>query len=547
MAYDPALDLLYIGVGNGSFYNQELRSPGGGDNLYLSSIVAIRPKTGAYVWHFQETPGETWDYTATQPIILADLVVDGRPRKVLLHAPKNGFFYVIDRTNGRFISGRNFVPVNWATGLDPKTGRPIENPAARFDRTGKPFFLLPNPGGAHSWYPMAHDARSKLVFLPVVNGPFPMLADRNWKPSVMGFDTGVDFSILSDPATARLVTPELLSTVGQPGPALLAWDPVAQKEVWRVRQTVQFGGVLATAGGVLFGGQGGRFVASDMKDGRALWSFDAQTGIVAGPISFMAGGEQYVAVLAGAGASYPVAAGTAILPNVSRLLVFKLDGTAKLPPAPALRIGRIAEGLPPEPQSPDLVKRGTYLFMNHCMFCHQATSAIGPDLTFSPTLGDARAWRAIVRDGALAKRGMVGWSTMLSDADIDAIRAMFVNTAQAYQARGKRAAAGVHGRPIATGAVSPGLRGRNRGMPALGSRFRAGCPSGFGGPGCGGAGRVRGLTAPPDLDFRRPPGVGAAQPAGASRAPPLFWALGGGPSSPPGPQYLVRLRDERRN
>ena len=204
MAYDPELDLLYIGVGNGGPWNQAYRSPGGGDNLYLSSIVALKPKTGAYVWHYQTTPGETWDFTATRHIILADLVIDGRVRKVLMQAPKNGFFYVLDRLSGQLISAKNYTFVNWATGIDMKTGRPVENPDARIDQTGKPFVVVPGPGGAHNWQPMAYDPKTGLVYIPVQEGGYPYVPAADWKSAAQGFNTGMDFGATAMPADAKV-------------------------------------------------------------------------------------------------------------------------------------------------------------------------------------------------------------------------------------------------------------------------------------------------------------------------------------------------------
>ncbi|MBO9575084.1 MAG: PQQ-dependent dehydrogenase, methanol/ethanol family [Sphingobium sp.] len=440
MAYDPALDLLYIGVGNGSLWNQSHRSPGGGDNLYISSIVAIHAGTGQYAWHFQETPGETWDYTATQHIMLADLEIDGKPRKVLLHAPKNGFFYVIDRANGQFISGNNYVPVNWAKGLDPKTGRPIENPEARFDRTGKGMFVMPSAQGGHNWHPMAYDAKQKLVFIPGQHSAFPYVSDKNWKQAPIGFNTGIDLASLGGPG-GPVPGPEVMAALGGPPGALIAWDPVAQKERWRIRQAGGFnGGLLATAGGLLFqGSPGGRFSAMESASGKPLWSFPTQTGVLAAPITFKAGGLQYVAVLAGAGTTKPVAPGMNVVPNIGRLMVFRLGGTATLPPAPAIRRAEINP--PADPQPKALVDQGRYHFMAHCAFCHGANGAVGPDLRTSGALRDPKAWAAIVHDGALAKRGMVGWSTVLSPAEVEAIRAYFIGEAQAYKAQQEKASA----------------------------------------------------------------------------------------------------------
>jgi len=435
MAYDPELDLLYIGVGNGSLWNQALRSPGGGDNLYTSSIVAIRASTGAYAWHFQQVPGETWDYTATQHIVLADLTIDGKPRKVLMQAPKNGFFYVIDRVTGQFISGRNYVPVNWATGLDPVTGRPIENPEARFDRTGKAVFVMPSAQGAHNWQPMAWDPRQQVMFIPAQVSAFPYVPDPAWKPAAIGFNTGLDLGALGAPG-GPVPGPEVIAALGSGPPgALVAWDPVTQSERWRVRHAgATNGGLLATAGGLLFqGSRAGSFSAYSSADGKELWSFEAQTGILAAPISFIAGGEQYVAVLAGVGASKPVAPGMPAVPNVSRLLVFKLDGGSRLPAAPP--VARFAVNPPTEVPPAARVAQGRRHYSNHCLFCHMPAGGSGPDLRFSAALRDARAWQAIVHDGALAKNGMVGWSSVLSTDEVEAIRAYFIGEAQAFAAQ----------------------------------------------------------------------------------------------------------------
>lgn len=433
MAYDPATDLLYIGVGNGSPWNQSYRSPGGGDNLYLSSVVAIRAKTGQYVWHFQETPGETWDFTASQHIMLADLEIGGKVRKVLMHAPKNGFFYVIDRVTGQFISGNNYAPVNWATGLDPVTGRPIENPDSRYDKTGKPFISTPGAAGAHSWHPMAYDPAQKLVFIPAQFAAFPYFPDKNWKPSPVGFNVGIDQAASAMPADAKVRAEARAATTG----AIIAWDPVAQKERWRVSFPGPWnGGLLATGGGLLFQGNAkGTFAAYSIKDGKELWSFPAQTGVVAAPVTFMAGGEQYVAVLAGWGGVWPLATGilaekSGPVRNVSRLLVFKIGGKASLPPAPALN------ELPLDPPAltgtPAQVAEGAQHFGRYCNVCH-GDAAIGggvvPDLRRSGFLADPKSWQMIVHDGALKDNGMIAWSPVLTPAQIETIRLYVIKRA----------------------------------------------------------------------------------------------------------------------
>ena len=177
ITFDPDLNMVYIGTGNGSPWNRNIRSPSGGDNLYLASLVALNADTGKYVWHYQETPGDHWDYTSTQPMILADITIDGAPRKVILHAPKNGFFFVVDRTNGKFISAKNFVDVNWATGYDAN-GRPIE--VAGGARRGKPFDSIPGPYGAHNWHPMSFNPQTGLVYLPAQDVPLNLTPEKTF-------------------------------------------------------------------------------------------------------------------------------------------------------------------------------------------------------------------------------------------------------------------------------------------------------------------------------------------------------------------------------
>ena len=265
MAYDPELNLMYIGTGNGSPWAQAKRSPAGGDNLYLASIVALNPDTGEYVWHYQETPGDSWDFTSTQPMVLADIKIGGKPRKVILHAPKNGFFFVIDRTSGQFISAKNFVDVNWASGYDAK-GRPIETPIARSGDRARD--VIPSPFGAHNWHSMSYSPDTGLAYLPAQHVPLTLQDNKNWK-----FNGGS----LPEPHsnigwnTATLVNMEPPKST--PFGRLIAWDPVAQKERWRVEHASPWnGGTLATAGNLVFQGTAdGRFVAYDARNGKKLW------------------------------------------------------------------------------------------------------------------------------------------------------------------------------------------------------------------------------------------------------------------------------------
>jgi quinohemoprotein ethanol dehydrogenase len=432
MAYDPELDLLYIGVGNGSPWNQQHRSPGGGDNLYLSSIVAIKPDTGEYVWHYQTTPGETWDFTATQHIILADVTIDGQPRKVLMQAPKNGFFYVIDRTNGQLISAKPYALVNWATEIDLATGRPVEVPGARFRDPNAPFLSLPGPYGAHNWHPMSYSPQTGLVYIPAHDVPFAYAHDPKFQARPIGFNTGTDSVAVMFPDDPKVRAEALAMVRGY----LKAWDPVTQTERWSVEHGGAWnGGVLSTAGNLVFQGNvGGEFVAYNATDGTKLWSFPAQTGIVAAPATYALGDEQYVVVVAGWGGTYAISAGDASRKggpavNRSRVLAFKLGGTAKLPePSPQLP--------PPQPianfASAEIAAHGQALFHMHCSVCH-GDSAVGggvlPDLRWSPINRTTEAWKEVVIGGIRTDRGMVSFASVLSEQDAEAIRAYVVRKA----------------------------------------------------------------------------------------------------------------------
>jgi alcohol dehydrogenase (cytochrome c)/quinohemoprotein ethanol dehydrogenase len=298
MSYDPVLDLLYIGVGNGSPWNHTFRSEGKGDNLFLTSIVALDPDDGSYKWHYQTSPGETWDHTATQQMILADLTIDGAPRRVLMQAPKNGFFYVLDAATGALISAGKLTEIAWATHVDLATGRPVETPEARYNITGKPFRSTHNPNGVHTWHSMAFSPQTGLVYLPIHGTPFEFGQPAEFNPVNLTTNVGADFSSNAgiDPQWV------LDNTYGR----LIAWDPVAQKEVWRVERAGQAnGGALATAGGLVFQGTGsGEFTALDATSGAELWSSPAQTGVIAAPVSYAIGDEQYVAIVVGTGGSW---------------------------------------------------------------------------------------------------------------------------------------------------------------------------------------------------------------------------------------------------
>ncbi len=329
MAYDPDADLLYVGVGNGGPWDRNLRSPGGGDNLFLASIVAVRPDTGKLVWYFQETPGDDWDFTSTQPMVLADLKINGKPRKVLMHAPKNGFFYVFDRLTGEFLSGGQYARrVTWATGLD-KTGHPIEAKGARYGVN--PVLISPGNGGAHNWEAMAFSPLTELVYIPGTEGGARYARDpkfvytpgtQNAGMSTMQRPRDPDGKVIPpDPPNVPVIEPEGAENQPQAmGGFLLAWDPKANKERWRVPSVggyLRGGATLATAGNILFHNS----TAYNAETGEKLWEMDMSGENVA-PVTYMLDGKQYISVFA---RSYPD----------SRLFTFVLDGKEPLPPAPS--------------------------------------------------------------------------------------------------------------------------------------------------------------------------------------------------------------------
>jgi quinohemoprotein ethanol dehydrogenase len=440
MAYDPELDLLYVGVGNGSPWNHLIRSEGKGDNLFLASIVALDPDDGSYVWHYQTSPGETWDHTATQHIIVADLRVNGAARRVVMQAPKNGFFYVLDAKTGELISAKNFTDISWATHVDMETGRPVETADARFYRTGKPFLSLQNPNGAHTWHPMSFSRDTGLVYIPVHKGNYTFTHDATFTPSPLTTNLGIRRAgALADPGARAAATQATLASVGG---RLIAWDPVMQREVWRVeREGAANGGVLSTAGGLVFQGTGtGEFMALDARAGTQRWSAQTQTGVIAAPISYTVDGVQYVAITVGTGGSWAMsglqtnAKGNS-LPNISRLLVYALGGAANLPPAEPRPARTLAP--PPATASPAIVARGEAEYRTYCGRCHGPEGAtnfgILPDLRYSAALHSSEAWAAVVLKGLMKANGMASFAPVLDGSEAEAIRAYVIAQAHAAQ------------------------------------------------------------------------------------------------------------------
>jgi alcohol dehydrogenase (cytochrome c)/quinohemoprotein ethanol dehydrogenase len=434
IVYDPVTDLIYIGTGNGVPWNSAFRSPGGGDNLFTDSIVALRPETGEYVWHYQEVPGDDWDFDSTQDIMIADLMIGGAKHHVLMHAPKNGFFYVLDARTGKLISVGPYAPMNWATGIDMKTGRPIETANARYPKTGKQFVGEPSPQGAHNWQPWSFNPMTGLVYIPEQEIGFPYESDENFKAvNKKGANLGLDMKALEqslDPREVKQVT------AGWKG-NLIAWDPVKQEARWKVPHAGPWnGGTLTTAGNLVVQGLAtGKVDIYSADKGDDLWSFPAQTGVMAGPMTYAVKGEQYIAVVAGWGGSYALTTGEqaksnhAATRNISRILVFKLGGTATLPPLPPAPEMKLEP--PSMPQDLASIKRGEALYNDRCNVCHGSAAASGglvPDLRYSPQL-KLDSWYDIVLRGALEGNGMVNFGDVLSHDEATDIRNYIIKQA----------------------------------------------------------------------------------------------------------------------
>lgn len=408
IVYDPEFDLLFVGTGNGSPWNSAVRSPGGGDNLYLASILALRPESGELVWHYQTTPGDTWDYTATQPIILADLTIRGRLRKVLLQAPKNGFFYVLDRRTGELISAELILPATWTTGMDMKTGRPVEAPGARYEKA--PFLINPDPRGRHNYEPMALSPLTGLVYIPIQQGLVRYSQAPEYRYREGQWNLGLRWERLG---------------AADPASLLIAWDPVSRRERWRVvYASYPNGGVLATAGGLVFQGTAdGRFAAYRDADGARLWEFPAGIGIIAAPITYELDGVQYVSVLAGwGGASGFHVNYTGNHGTTGRLLTFALDGKAAMIPVksreyPALTpIGFEA--------APERLKAGEGLYLQFCARCHGRNASSGGPIRDLRRSEEAvfGAYESIVLRGAMRAAGMPSFEKDLNAGEVAAIR-----------------------------------------------------------------------------------------------------------------------------
>jgi quinohemoprotein ethanol dehydrogenase len=444
IVYDPELDLLYIGTGNGGPWNEKYRNPKREDGLLTCSIVALKPETGEYVWHYQEDPADDWDYDSDEQIILADIPIDGQARKVLFHAPKNGFFYVLDRATGALISAMPYTFVNWASAIDIKTGRPVENAGARYSRGQNPTPVVPGPLGAHSWQPMSYSPLTGLVYIPIQEAGFLYKSDARFEWKSLATNDGIDFAAAGMPQDPKVKTAILKNITGR----LVAWDPIQQKQVWSVQRPVPWnGGALSTAGNLVFEGTAdGHFEAYRADTGEKVWSTAVQTSVMAGPVSYEVKGEQYVAVLSGWGGVFALATGEIALkagrrPNIGRMLAFKLGGNASLPPVQETEMPVLNP--PKSTASAAAIENGKRLYQRFCSGCHGDVAVSGgvlPDLRYSATLANDQ-WLNIVLHGLLQPNGMVSFAKEISRRDAESIRAYVIARANETKTESSHSAA----------------------------------------------------------------------------------------------------------
>jgi len=429
-AYDPDLNLLYVGTGNSSPYPIWFRSPSGGDNLFLVSILAINPDSGRLVWYYQTTPGEIWDYTATQNLVLAEFDINGEQRKVIMQAPKNGFFYVLDRETGELLSAEKYTSVNWASHIDLETGKPVKTEQGWYK--DQPKLVVPSLPGGHSWEPMSYNPETGLVYIPTIILPWVYTAEDSFAFTKKKWGTGIVYAGAAPPFNkeTKKYTIDHADTVERN--TLKAWDPIKQLMVWEVEHEIPKGngGILSTSGNLVFQGSNtGYLKVYDATSGNLLKSIEVGTGIMAAPMSYSIDGEQYIAVMAGYGGVNlvvgPLEQDAAIhkYQNYGRILAFKLGGgSTPLPP----KVVKATVPAPPSiPLDTALINKGEVYFNDYCGFCHQAGK---PEEYFSqyPNLGMLTEathfiFKDIVLDGVFAQNGMASFNDLLQEDEVEAI------------------------------------------------------------------------------------------------------------------------------
>jgi quinohemoprotein ethanol dehydrogenase len=449
MAYDPKLGLVYFGTGNAAPYNSYVGGRHTGDQLYAASIVAVRADSGTLAWYYQTVPGDRWDFDSTQKLVLADITLDGRRRQVLMQAAKNGFYYVLDRASGELLSAHNFAFVNWTRGVDAKSGRPSAEAAADYGRSPK--LVFPSEAGAHSWQPMAFDAARGLTFIPVIESGNVMVETRDRRAGLVEgqFTTPAFVPEAYDPAAMRSLYGKLpplteltqgIKTDTASRGYLRAWNVAQHRTAWEVQTATSWdGGVLATAGGLVFQGDAnGNLNAYSADAGALLKSVPVGSSLMAAPITYRVGATQYIAIIAGYGGG-GVITGVPLDPasaayrygNEGRIIVLKVGGP--LPPLPPLVAELPWPVPPPRPADPAQVGAGEVLYNRFCSRCHVFGRGILPDLRRLQPAAHAM-FDSIVLQGAYAAKGMGRFDDVLTPADAAAVHAYVIDQAWRRQA-----------------------------------------------------------------------------------------------------------------
>ncbi|HWL63146.1 MAG TPA: PQQ-dependent dehydrogenase, methanol/ethanol family [Steroidobacteraceae bacterium] len=451
IVYDEPTNTVVFGTGNGLPWPHSIRSPGGGDNLFTASIVALDAKTGKYKWHYQTTPKDSFDFDNNNPLTVAELMIDGKKKRVVMQAPKNGVFYVIEVATGKVVSADPYVPtINWATGFDKANNwAPIMNPDAIYGTKG--FYVIPSQ--AHVWYPQSYNPQTGLFYFGMRYGVSSFVAEEGGR--ILG-NQMVDVSLGKQPEG------QTRPTIEDAGNALLAWDPVNRKVAWKQRAGNGSAGTLSTAGNLVFQGTPGqKFSAFRADTGEQVWSVSTQGNVVPGPISYSIDGVQYVAAISSASTGFSAAAGT------NRLLVYKLGGTVELPPAPP----PVQQVLNPPADFGDATMhaRGKDLYERSCTGCHEGGRMFSgfPDLNYSIALGNAALFKGVVLDGALTEGGMISFRNSLNENDVESIRSYLTLRANELKRNPPRGAGpGGPGGPPAGGPPAGAARGAPAPAPA---------------------------------------------------------------------------------
>jgi quinohemoprotein ethanol dehydrogenase len=446
MAYDAKLDLIYFGTGNPTPWSADRDWSGTSrDRLYTDSIVALRASSGRMAWYYQTTPGDIWDYDSAMNVVLATLTLEGKERRVLLQANKNGYFYVLDRGTGHPISVSPFAYMNWASGIDASF-RPVVPRESDYSKSGK--VIYPSAVGAHSWQPMSYSPATGLVYIPTLEtGNIMINVQTDPSSQLSDVDQSLGVELIFPDKTLSYdfwqpilgAIPKFPTTPPAGGTKLVrsllrAFDPVKGRIAWEQQTSedvlVMDGGAISTAGGLVFAGrEDGMFIAYDASTGKILKQIDTGTPIMAAPMTYMVEGRQYVAVLGGHGGQYLSFLGTSSMKyvNEARLLAFALDGSGEVPKPPIRP--EMAYNDPPAPTgSPALVNAGRNLYLTYCVRCHTlGTPAVTPDLSRSNVVASIDAFKAVVLNGALLARGMPRWDDTLTSGDAEALQSYFID------------------------------------------------------------------------------------------------------------------------